>query len=176
MMAQRFRAVVAVCAAVIVGCGDTAGSQSDATQPAPSLTAEEQAAVSRYVVDGDHVNAGARNCAGAKIVKSLGAPRLDELTKGAAATERESGVLFDLFADCVKMNGLVMNSLMANVRRTTEQAKCVQDKGLTNDDVKPLYVAAFERKTTPSLSGTAQQRYQDALAQCIPQPTATTRA
>ena len=172
-MAMRYRAIVAVCAVVIVSCGDSGGSEGNATPPAVSLTSEEQAAVSRYVVEGDHVNTVARNCAGGKIVKDFGALRLDELTKGAAATEKEASVLFDLFAVCVKLNGIVMNTLMANVRRTTDQANCVHDNGLVNDDVKPLYVAAFERKTAPPLSATAQKRYQDALAKCIPQSTTT---
>jgi hypothetical protein len=166
-MMCRFVVIVALAVVLFVGCGDS-GASDESTGPSPSLTTEEQAAMSRYVLDADHVNAGARQCAGATIVKRLGPTRLDELTKGGAATAEEADVLFDQFAKCVKWNGLVTNALLGDLRRTQEQAACVLDKGVTVDDAKPLAVAAFRRQTSPALSSAARQRYQQALAACIP--------
>jgi hypothetical protein len=89
--------IVTLCATLIVGCGggnssasnnSTTAEASATTTAVISLTSEEQAAVSRYVVDADHVNTSARNCAAASIVKNVGTSRMDEFTKGAAATEK----------------------------------------------------------------------------------------
>ena len=167
---MKFWVGVTLCATLLVGCGGAdSGKSNSSSNAATSLTTEEQAAVSRYVVDADHVNTTARNCAGPSIVKNVGASRLDEFTKGAPATEKEAALLFDLFANCVKWNGLLLNAMMANLRRTDDQAKCVHEKGPTNDDVKPLAMAVFQKKAAPPLSASAQKKYQDALAQCIPQ-------
>jgi hypothetical protein len=180
---MKLQACVALCATLIVGCGDggTAAEQpapsteappGSSTAPAPttgdsSLTAEERAALSRYIADSDHVNATARNCAGASIVASLGARRLDEFTEGAAATETEANFLFDQYSKCVKWSGVVINALMGSLRHTEAQARCVIEKGPTDDDVKPLVVAAFQRTAAPPLSAEARLRYQDAIAQCV---------
>jgi hypothetical protein len=161
-------ALLALAVAMVVGCGGGKGGSASSIASRPALTQPEQDAANRYFDGSDHVNTTARLCAGPALVKAFGIARLDEITKGAAATEAEANTLFDVHSGCVKLNGLVSNALLGDMRRTTEQAQCVHDKGLTKDDVKPLLVAAFRRATPPPLSAAAQTKHQTAVATCIP--------
>lgn len=94
---------------------------------------------------------------------------MDELTNGAAATEREASVLFDALGECIPWNAYVMNAMMGSAKPTAAQTKCVHERGITTADAKPIALALLQRKPAPKLSAEADSKFREALTRCIPQ-------